>query len=72
MALHCSRQKLNIVYEQGTLILDFVSTAGKKLIWRATAKAVINPASTPEKQTERMNSGVTKILSEFPPKKAIN
>jgi len=56
-------------YEQGTLILDFVATDSKKLIWRATAKGVVSPASTPEKQTERVNNGVNEILVEFPPEK---
>ncbi|VAW72091.1 hypothetical protein MNBD_GAMMA10-2331 [hydrothermal vent metagenome] len=54
-------------YEQGTLILDFIDTDNKKLMWRATAKAIISPASTPQKQTEKINSGVQEILSSFPP-----
>ncbi|VAW70284.1 hypothetical protein MNBD_GAMMA09-1618 [hydrothermal vent metagenome] len=56
-------------YEQGTLILDFVATESKQLIWRATAKAVVSPASTPEKQTKKINDGVEEILSSFPPEK---
>ncbi len=55
-------------YEQGTLILDFVDTKTKTLIWRATAKAIISPASTPEKQTERIRKAVDEILENFPPK----
>lgn len=54
-------------YEQGTLILDFIETKTKQLIWRATAKSIISPASTPEKQTKRINSAVAKILESFPP-----
>ncbi|VAW57935.1 hypothetical protein MNBD_GAMMA11-1426 [hydrothermal vent metagenome] len=56
-------------YEQGTLILDFVATESKQLIWRATAKAVVSPASTPQEQTRKVNNGVKEILSEFPPEK---
>ena len=56
-------------YEQGTLILDIVDADTKKLIWRATAKEIIRPAATPEKQTEKVNNAVTKILENFPPKK---
>ncbi|MCW8934757.1 MAG: DUF4136 domain-containing protein [Gammaproteobacteria bacterium] len=55
-------------YEQGTLILDVVDAKTKKLIWRATAKAIISPASTPEKQTEKIRNAVHKILKNFPPK----
>ena len=57
-------------YEQGTLILDVVDAKTKKLIWRATAKAIISPASTPEKQTEKIKDAVQKILENFPPKAA--
>lgn len=56
-------------YEQGTLILDFVDNKTRKLIWRATAKAMINPASTPKKQTQKINRAVEKILKNFPPQK---
>jgi len=55
-------------YEQGTLILDFVDAKTKKLIWRATAKAIISPASTPEKQTAKIKNAVEEILENFPPK----
>lgn len=55
-------------YEQGTLILDIVDAKTKKLIWRATAKAIVSPASTPEKQTRKIRDAVTEILEEFPPK----
>jgi len=55
-------------YEQGTLILDFIDTSSNQLIWRATAKAIISPASTPEKQTKKVNDAVNTILEHFPPK----
>ena len=54
-------------YEQGTLILDLVDANTKKLIWRATAKAIVSPASTPEKQTEKIENAVQEILENFPP-----
>jgi len=55
-------------YEQGTLILDVVDAKTKKLIWRATAKAIVSPASTPEKQNEKIKNAVREILENFPPK----
>ena len=55
-------------YEQGTLILDVVDAKTRKLIWRATAKAIVSPASTPEKQTEKIKNAVQEILEHFPPK----
>ncbi|HEY9050673.1 MAG TPA: DUF4136 domain-containing protein [Gammaproteobacteria bacterium] len=54
-------------YEQGTLILDFIDADNKQLIWRATAKSIISPASTPQKQTEKINKAVNEILRSFPP-----
>ncbi len=56
-------------YEQGTLILDFVATEGRQLIWRATAKAVLAEPTTPEKETENINDAVKEILASFPPQK---
>jgi len=56
-------------YELGTLILDFVDTKTKQLIWRATAEAIVTPTSTPEKQTEKINNAVKQILDSFPPGK---
>ncbi|MCW9013713.1 MAG: DUF4136 domain-containing protein [Gammaproteobacteria bacterium] len=55
-------------YQEGTLILDFIDARTKKLFWRATAKDTINPASTPEKQTAKINNAVKTILENFPPK----
>ncbi len=54
-------------YEQGTLIIDFVNAKSKKLAWRAVAKSIVNPASDPAKQSEKINSAVSEILSAFPP-----
>jgi len=54
-------------YEQGTLILDFVNPRTNKLLWRAVATDVVAPENTPEKQTEKINKAVAKILSKYPP-----
>jgi len=54
-------------YEQGTIIIDFVDAKTKQLIWRATAKGVVNPASDPDKQTRKVTRVVEKLLSSFPP-----
>ncbi|MGB7063789.1 MAG: DUF4136 domain-containing protein [Syntrophobacteria bacterium] len=54
-------------YEEGTLVLDFVDPASKKLIWRGTAKGVVDSKMTPEKIDELVNEAVQKILKNFPP-----
>ena len=53
-------------YEEGTLTLDFVNAKTKELILRGTAKAVINPAISPEEREKRINEAVSKILEKFP------
>jgi len=54
-------------YEEGTLVLDFVDTASKKLIWRGAAKVFVDSKMTPEKIDKLVNEAVQKILKNFPP-----
>jgi hypothetical protein len=54
-------------YEEGTLILDFVLPDSKNLIWRGTAKSVVDNANTPDKRDKLINVAVQKILQQFPP-----
>ena len=54
-------------YEEGTLVLDFVDPASKKLIWRGTAKGVVDSKMTPEKIDKLVNEAVQKTLKNFPP-----
>lgn len=54
-------------YEEGTLILDFVDTKTKHLIWRGTADAQIDTARSPEKREKLIDEAVQKILKNFPP-----
>ncbi len=54
-------------YEEGFLILDFVDTKSKKLIWRGSAKAVVENVNTPEKSEKIINAAVKQILKNYPP-----
>ncbi len=56
-------------YDEGTLILDIVSAGKQELMWRGTAKAVMNWKGSPETKTENINEAVGKILERFPPEK---
>ncbi|MHC4912727.1 MAG: DUF4136 domain-containing protein [Planctomycetota bacterium] len=56
-------------YQEGTLIVDFVDADTKELIWRGSARAVINPDRTPEQRSEKINEAVSKLLENFPPGK---
>jgi len=61
------RTRLPQVYEEGTMILDFVDPETKELLWRGSATAVIESVLTPEEQKNRINKVVSKILDKFPP-----
>ena len=55
-------------YEEGTLTLDFVNFRTKELVFRGTARAVINPATTPQERKKKIDEAVSKILEKFPSK----
>jgi hypothetical protein len=55
-------------YQEGTLILDFIETQSKELIWRSIATATIYRGQSPQEQQERANKGAKEIFKNFPPK----
>jgi hypothetical protein len=54
-------------FVRGTLILDIVDVASKKLIWRGYASAVIDPDAPLEDKTEIIQEATEKILENFFP-----
>ena len=54
-------------YQEGKLVLDFINSESKKLIWRGTAKAFLGKEQTPEILDEIVNEAVERILLNFPP-----
>jgi len=56
-------------YEQGTIIVDVINPKDKRMVWRGTAKEVIDPDLTPSERETRIQEAVHEILAEFPPKK---
>jgi hypothetical protein len=54
-------------YQEGTLILDFVDSRSKQLIWRGVARGFVDSDMTPEKTDKLVNEAVQKILENFPP-----
>jgi hypothetical protein len=54
-------------YEEGTLILDFVDSGSKELIWRGSATGIMAPHPTPSQRGRKVQEAVTKILENFPP-----
>lgn len=51
----------------GTLVLDIYDVKAQKLIWRGNATKTLNPSKNPQKNLERLNKGVAKLLKLFPP-----
>ena len=54
-------------YTEGTLILDFIDTKTKQLIWRGCAIGTVDPDKTMEEREKRLNKAIAKILAKFPP-----
>jgi Domain of unknown function (DUF4136) len=52
----------------GTLGLDFYDPSPKLLIWRGQATKTLNPSKDPNKNQDRLNKAMTKLLKDFPPK----
>lgn len=54
-------------YDEGSILLDILDPANKKLIWRGVAAAELYFDSTPEERDQRTREAVEKILERFPP-----
>jgi hypothetical protein len=52
----------------GTLGIDFFDPATKNLVWRGLGTKTIDPSGNPEKNMQRMQKAIAKILKNFPPK----
>ena len=53
----------------GTLVVDFVDTSRKELVWRGTASDTLNPEKTPEQKDQALREALAKMLEKYPPPK---
>jgi hypothetical protein len=53
-------------YNQDTIVIDLLSPANGKLLWRGTATDKLNQAETPEQRQIQINKLVNAILQPFP------
>lgn len=53
--------------ESGTLLLDFIDSESKNLIWRGNSSAALDYNETPERLNKLVDEVVQKILENFPP-----
>jgi len=52
--------------ERGSIVVDVVSPAANKAIWRGSAAAKINRENNLEKRVARVNEVVAKMFEKFP------
>lgn len=51
----------------GTLVVDMYDAATKKQVWRGDATKTLNPSKDPQKNQERLQKAVAKLLKNYPP-----
>jgi len=49
-------------YQKGTFIIEAIDAATRRLVWRGSAGAVINP----ERQPDRVREAVLRVMERFP------
>jgi len=52
----------------GTLVLDMYDPASKELVWTGRATKTIDPSSNHEKNQQRLDKAIAKLLKNYPPK----
>lgn len=59
-------------YRQGTLIIDFMDSENKHLLWRGWAVSVLDEDNTSEKTEVMLRTAIADILAKFPATSGIN
>jgi Domain of unknown function (DUF4136) len=52
----------------GTLVLDMYDPETKQLVWTGTATKTLDPSSNPQKNQQRLEKAMAKLLKNYPPK----
>jgi hypothetical protein len=55
------------IYEQGTVVLDFVDVPRMEIVWRGIAQTETQRQRTPQERDKRVRDGVAEMLKKFPP-----
>jgi Domain of unknown function (DUF4136) len=53
--------------QNGTLVVDFYDPTGKQLVWSGQAAKTLNPSGNQQKNMQRLNQAMAKLLKNFPP-----
>jgi hypothetical protein len=59
-------------YDEGTLILDVVEPATRRLLWRGYATDEVNLSQGPKADQKQTNEAVRRLLEGFPPEKRVS
>ena len=51
----------------GTLVVDMYESAAKKQVWHGDATKTLNPSNDPQKNQEKIQKAVAKLLKNYPP-----
>ncbi len=51
----------------GSLIVDIYDVSNKTLIWRGDATKTVDPGSDQQKNMDKLNKGVAKMMKNYPP-----
>lgn len=54
-------------YTEGTLLIDFIDTKGKKLLWQGVGKGYLNTSGNVERKEARINEFVKEMMAKYPP-----
>ena len=54
-------------YEEGSLTIDIVNASSERLLWRGTARAVVDDAIPTTERQARLERAVRQLLQSFPP-----
>ena len=53
--------------DNGTLAVDFYNPTSKELLWRGSAAQTLDPSGNQQKDMNKLNKAVAKLLKNFPP-----
>jgi hypothetical protein len=56
-----------INYTVGTLVIAAFQEDSQTLVWEGTGSGVVNPSTSPEQSTQKINEAVQRIMESFPP-----
>jgi hypothetical protein len=56
------------IFEQGTLVLDFIDGPKRQIVWRGIAEAEVDRQRSPAEREKRLRDAVGELLKKYPPK----